>query len=360
MSVKGAGVSHDHRAGRGPTGRVPRRRAGIRRQRFARGRLRKVLCLSRCARACRTACRCVFASDIDASSPLFRPDLRFCAPCDANWYKPGNDSVDAIGYCEACETEASADPGSAWCDCVAGWAGLNGFGCAQCSPGKYTGANGAAVCVDCEAGTYSAATAAQACVLCPAFSTSTPASLVVLNCRCAPGATGADGKACAQCAAGKHKAVVGDSACVECGPGSYAAAGASACALCAAGAFSAAAGAVTAETCEACEAGRFSAVEGATSESTCEACPSDTFSSALGAVSGDTCQACAAKSGSPEASSSVLECVCNAGHTGPDGGGCGACVPGTYKDAPGAADCAACGAGFYSEEIGRASCRERV
>jgi len=61
----------------------------------------------------------------------------------------------------------------------------------------------------------------------------------------------------------------------------------------------------------------------------------------------DTCAACPNASYSPLASSSLQQCVCNAGYTGPDGGACEACGVGTFKAANGSSSCVACGSGKF-------------
>ena len=97
-----------------------------------------------------------------------------------------------------------------------------------------------------------------------------------------------------------------------------------------------------------------------------------TYSDAAGAA---FCHACPALSYThATGSDNSTACVCNAGYTGPDGGGdCTACAEGKYKDALGSAecktgcsagymgadgggDCTACPYGKYKDALGSAEC----
>ena len=106
---------------------------------------------------------------------------------------------------------------------------------------------------------------------------------------------------------GKHTASGGEAECVACGAGKYAASP------------------LSATACVDCGAGKYSAASGATAES--------------------TCLACTANADAPAGSD---ECMCNAGFTSDDAGGCQACVAGTYKSGSGNDTCTDCGAGKYA------------
>ena len=54
------------------------------------------------------------------------------------------------------------------------------------------------------------------------------------------------------------------------------------------------------------------------------------------------CSACPEHSSSPVASTSLSSCLCDPGYTGPDGGPCQACGGGTFKAGGGSAGCTAC------------------
>ena len=62
----------------------------------------------------------------------------------------------------------------------------------------------------------------------------------------------------------------------------------------------------------------------------------------------DACSACPPHSFSGRGSSSLSNCTCNSGFTGPDGGSCQPCAAGTFKASSGAANCTVCPNGTYS------------
>jgi len=72
---------------------------------------------------------------------------------------------------------------------------------------------------------------------------------------------------------------------------------------------------------------------------TCTACAVEYFKDAVGSAA---CTACAEHATSPEASDDISDCTCNVGYSGPLGGPCAACTAGTYKDAIGSAECTDC------------------
>ena len=67
------------------------------------------------------------------------------------------------------------------------------------------------------------------------------------------------------------------------------------------------------------------------------------------------CSSCPAHAQSPAGSSSVMDCVCAPGYSGPDGEACVACDAGTYKEVNGSSACVACVAGKYSAGTGEAT-----
>ncbi|KAJ1481775.1 hypothetical protein T484DRAFT_1806263, partial [Baffinella frigidus] len=82
--------------------------------------------------------------------------------------------------------------------------------------------------------------------------------------------------------------------------------------------------------------------------SSCTKCKAGTYSQTLAASDAATCLTCPAFSFSLEASSSRLQCLCDAGYTGPDGGPCAICAPGSYKEGAGMFPCTSCPAATYS------------
>jgi hypothetical protein len=78
----------------------------------------------------------------------------------------------------------------------------------------------------------------------------------------------------------------------------------------------------------------------------CDACGPDTYAD-LHNMS--QCTQCPAHSShNTTQRTSVTQCICDAGYTGPDGGPCVACAAGTFKAEPGTAACKSCGANEYS------------
>ena len=83
-----------------------------------------------------------------------------------------------------------------------------------------------------------------------------------------------------------------------------------------------------------CNAG-FSGADG----STCTQCVADTYKSVLGSAH---CENCPSDTMSPAASTTENTCKCNAGFTGVDGGPCSPCGRDTYKSAVGSGTCVRC------------------
>lgn len=83
----------------------------------------------------------------------------------------------------------------------------------------------------------------------------------------------------------------------------------------------------------------------------CTQCAAGKYKTVTGAAA---CTTCPAGLTSPIASTSSAACVvadvsgCNAGYTGPSGGPCIACVTGTYKTTAGTATCMTCPGNFNS------------
>ena len=68
-----------------------------------------------------------------------------------------------------------------------------------------------------------------------------------------------------------------------------------------------------------------------------------------------TCIKCPVNSNSPEGSTSLTACTCNAGSSGPDGGFCSFCAAGKYKSQTGPQPCVRCPRGTYSYAVGAVS-----
>lgn len=130
----------------------------------------------------------------------------------------------------------------------------------------------------------------SACALCPANSVSLPGSVVVGDCQCNPGYTGANGSACIQCPAGFFKNVSGASACQACPAGTYG--GGIYCSLCPAGTFSTGTGSTSIKSCTPCKRGTYNEIMGSDSSDMCLSCALGKFHRNLGAGSIDDCKEC--------------------------------------------------------------------
>jgi hypothetical protein len=132
-------------------------------------------------------------------------------------------------------------------------------------------------------------------------------SSVQTDCKCDLGYTGPDGGGCEACVAGKFKASSGSIECTQCGAGKYSSSTA-----------------VTSDVCSDCGVNFYTLDD----NSQCVPCPADTSSAS--------------------SSAAQMDCKCNAGYTGPDGGVCTACVAGKFKVSSGSAACTQCEGGKYS------------
>ena len=204
------------------------------------------------------------------------------------------------------------------CSCGKGYtSGPDGGTCVACVAGTYKDANGSTPCTKCSRGKYStgAARISEAtCDDCPANAYSGPGSTI---CTCIEGHTGPDGGVCTACVAGTFKDLNGSSPCTLCSPGKY----------------SMETGEILELTCDACTANS-DAPAGSDAASDCICNAGFTSDDAGG------CVACAA---------GTCEETCNVGYTNREGGSCEACPPGTWKNVTGNSNCTACLAGKYSE-----------
>ena len=243
-----------------------------------------------------------------------------CLPCPQGAVSPNGSTSLSDCSCKAGFT-ARAD-GESCVACEAGKFKTNvGTGeCTQCPRGKYSAvyliATGLArdMCKDCMRNTYSSADNSK-CSPCPFHAVSAIGSSSRSDCQCAKGYTGPDGRSCVACVAGKYKAVQGASACAS------------------------------------CRAGKFSTTSAATAESSCTTCAANSYS----APDNGHCILCPYYAVSSRASSSQTDCVCDVGFTGPNGGPCGACPAGKYKQVIGSSQCRQCQEGKFSTSVAATS-----
>ena len=254
-----------------------------------------------------------------------------CHPCEAGFYCPGGDirreclansrtvtnsatvndclclpgfSGPAGGPCLACEPDSFKPYGDFPCTCNAGYTGADESTCRACAPGTFKAESGSKECQPCAAGKYGTQAASRterACISCPSGSDSLPSSIV---CQCAKGYSllqDEQDSQCKACGAGKYKSAISSNA-----------------------------------DCADCPRGTYSAGTAADSTLTCKPCAQNSWTAASG-------------------STDKVQCLCNLGYEGEDGGLCVACTPGSYKSTVGSAPCALCPASSFSSQAGAAS-----
>eukprot|EP00961_Rhodomonas_salina_P071968 966337-Rhodomonas_salina.1 len=217
-----------------------------------------------------------------------------CEPCPANTYK----GTTGPGVCVECTPNTVSEPGTpgiGGCLCVAGFTGSEGE------------------CRECLAGSYKAEVGSQACTLCPADRTHSPeGSLHERSCTCNVGYEG-DGARCFACPAGKYKDSTGPGTCSACPDArAWTSPGATSVAECACVAGYEAAHAQ--QHCQPCAAGTYKAWDG---PGACALCPPASYKHLAGP---GLCEPCANNSVSPFGSDNALDCRCDAGFVGPNGG----------------------------------------
>ena len=242
------------------------------------------------------------------------PTLFRCRPCQAGLYK------DWVGQeiCRPCPPFSSSLPGAARlvdCTCIPGYVGRNGSECSACAPGTFKNLSGPQECTMCSQGKFSgelAGVAETVCEACPTNMTSQTSGA-------------ADASSC-MCEAGFQRSIAGDR-CLACPPGFFKTG-------------------IGDDDCEPCQRGKYADRQASLG---CIDCPNGTFAAQSGGSSLADCVTCAVNSHSPSASILMTACICNMGSTGPDGGPCISCSPGSYKNATGSALCTLCEAGMYSD-----------
>ena len=320
------------------------------------------------------------------------PNLTACVPCPALSRHPG----------------VTASTSAHDCRCDEGATGPDGHACSLCATGKFKSVRGNSSCVLCGVDTFSDGngTIDPACTACHANSSAVEGSVRRDECECNPGFASHAGPVCERCVAGSVKSSIANEACELCGPGLFQdEAGRTACDWC--GVHSVP---VANHTRCVCQPGHYERGEAA-GLADCERCPVDTFQVAfdqasctpcpqhkrsdLGAsnvaecrceqgwrehevlgpcescVAGkykdyvsyddfEDCAACPAFSHSGATSTMLSNCTCNAGFSGPDGGPCAACAPGSFKAGPGDASCTACPADTYQNLSAATACEACV
>lgn len=268
------------------------------------------------------------------------PNGGTCTECVEGKYKSGGGNANG----DSCPTNSDSPAGSnsvTTCTCNAGSSGPAGGGtCTECVAGKYKAVARTEACNNCGMGKYSvtigAITSTTCANTCPAQSTSPIASGHITHCSCNQGYYGANGDICSSCSGGTFKSTQGISSCLSC-PSDSDSSGASVDVTgceCNQGYLGA-----NGDTCSPCPTGTYKTEKGVAN---CVNCPSGTYSTTLAATSTAMCLACPPGSTSPEQSTTEVDCVCDPGFSGPDGGLCSICDCGKYKQGSGEATCLNC------------------
>jgi len=100
---------------------------------------------------------------------------------------------------------------------------------------------------------------------------------------------------------------------------------------------------------------RFSRMENERAEGECRPCAAGKYQAVVAATGSKTCLDCPTHTSSLPGAASLLDCICEAGYTGFDGGPCARCEAGQYKSAAGSAACRDCSPGAYSRS-GASAC----
>lgn len=283
-----------------------------------------------------------------------------CAPCPADFYCLAEAKT-------ACPANSGAPEFSsllAACLCDPGHTGDSSAGCTACPAGTYKTTSGSAACTPCAVNTFSTATARTgACDACAANTVAPEGSDEAADCVAAAGYFHTD-TGVAACPAGTYQPLAGQSACEECGSGFYSTAtnatSAATCRACPAhslvpqGSGTQLSDCVCVSgyaghdggPCEACAPGYYKDNSEALDPTQCLACPADTYSTTQAATSSSVCLACMADSSAPVGSSSLADCICDAGFRR-DADTCVACAAGTVQDGTDDSRCVTCAAGSY-------------
>lgn len=251
-----------------------------------------------------------------------------CTSCGVRTYSEAVNatSVDTCLECQGNSTSIAGSPSKMFCQCNVGFL-HEGEECAMCSPGTYNSELGRTACSTCSIGLYSVnyqATSNETCLLCPAGQWSPEGSPVcmdcpansaapprmgrIVDCACNVGYTGPGGGPCVQCEVGKYKNTTGYWPCSTCP--AYSSSGLASVKItdcfCNSGFYG-----VNGLPCTGCVLGKYKAVPGT---SACQLCPVNTYSDSIGV---SVCTPCVSTSSSANGSTSIWNCTCNAGYTGP-------------------------------------------
>ena len=298
-----------------------------------------------------------------------------CEPCDDEYYK----DFEGNGTCLSCVTIATCNAGKEKKSC----GGASPGSCQDCLTGKFkaeAGPEDCTTCGDCPAGqqrnscghvnagscascldgTYKTTSGSEGCSSCTAFDCNSGE----FKHSCG-GAKAGECSACNNCPDGMKRLN-----CVGFNPGN--------CEDCEAGKFDSdllTMGDHYQSTCKDCFLGKYQNSPGQTSCLECTNCGPGKYilsTNACKETQNRVCtlvpagnyqdennqyfyKQCPASSDAPEGSSSLQNCLCNAGFSGPNGGPCTQCGSGKYKSSAGTDACTDCGIGKYSGTVAATS-----
>ena len=345
------------------------------------------LACRRCPEHTRSPVASEFRSNCTCVPGYTGPDGLQCEACAAGTYKNFNGSAACLSCTGGSDKNLWSHPASVGCMCNAGYMLANeaagasvppdergGVLCQACEAGKFKSGVGDHGCLQCEVGKYAAAGAAE-CSTCPPGSSAEAGSTSISDCGCLPGYAGdpTDVGGCVACTPGFNKSYGGPGNCLACPIGTYQTDNAStSCIDCLENSITAGLGATNESECL-CDLGFYQESNETNDDRWCSPCEEGHYKSELGpnecllcnpvnvSVPGQclegqwwrecapehnsACVACKPNSWGPALSSSEINCVCNAGYSGPDGGDCEACSEGTFKDVTGSSECVECGEG---------------
>jgi hypothetical protein len=251
-----------------------------------------------------------------------------CGLCPANQFQSHGGSLE----CLPCEANAESEPGAVQCVCSVGHFRGADEQCSACLEGSAKNTVGDESCTLCEANTFAASAGTVDCLACPVHTSSEPGAV---DCLCVPGhGYDTETEACSACAANTFKDTTADVACTACHAGSQSEEGSTAC-TCSAGHFL-----VEEGECAPCAAGEFKA---AVADTACTPCAVDTFAASTGSIACDFCP------DNEQAPIGSAACLCNPGfERDAPSGTCTACPPGTSKSVFGDEQCEPCAAGSFA------------
>jgi hypothetical protein len=295
-----------------------------------------------------------------------------CQKCQPGSYKSTVSSESCNQHCPSYSISAAGSTSILDCECNSGYFGVAANAqCTACAAGTYKSQIGSSECLACtdNATTLSIANVDTSDCLCKLGFYSSHACKILFTEECI----------CTECSENFYGTHLG---CVPCPPDTHAQAGSNDISMCKCNAGFTKTGVnlhTQAPICSSCPVGTYS-ISGEeekclncpenssttdigasrvsqclclpgfilnSNNGECEMCPANTFQETY---PNGVCISCPAHSTSDSGSISKLDCVCQAGYSGPAGGECWECQEGQYKDIVGSATCSSCPAYTTSQK----------